>query len=126
MLIRSSAVDLVAVDSVAAPFRQAEFDIEFGKGISSSGCILDLALEHAIVSKSGSFFSYGDERIGQGRNNVKTYLDEHQEIAKEIEGKIYEALGLEPGGRPIEADGPALEAVEADDDAAADAKAKAA
>jgi recombination protein RecA len=84
----------VVKNKVAAPFRQAEFDIEFGKGISSAGCILDLGLEHGIVAKSGSFFSYGDERLGQGRNNAKAYLDEHQEVAKEIEGKVYEVLGL--------------------------------
>ena len=62
--------------------------------VSSSGCILDLGIEHGIVTKSGSFFSYGDERLGQGRNNAKGYLEEHPEVAKEIEGKIYEALGL--------------------------------
>jgi recombination protein RecA len=84
----------VVKNKVAAPFRQAEFDIEFGKGVSSSGCILDLALEHNVVAKSGSFFSYGDERLGQGRNNAKGYLEEHPEIAKEIEGRIYEALGV--------------------------------
>ena len=84
----------VVKNKVAAPFRQAEFDIEFGRGISSAGCILDLGLEHGIVAKSGSFFSYGDERLGQGRNNAKAYLDEHQEIAKEIESKVYEVLGL--------------------------------
>ena len=67
----------VVKNKVAAPFRIAEFDIEFGKGISSAGCILDLGLEHDVVSKSGSFFSYGDERIGQGRNNAKGYLVEH-------------------------------------------------
>src|SRR4051812_47517101 len=85
----------VVKNKVAAPFRQAEFDIEFGRGISSSGCILDLGIEHDIVSKSGSFFSYGDERLGQGRNNVKAFLDEHPEIAKEIENKVYEALGID-------------------------------
>jgi recombination protein RecA len=85
----------VVKNKVAAPFRQAEFDIEFGKGISSSGCILDLGIEHNIVSKSGSFFSYGDDRLGQGRNNVKGFLDEHPEIAKEIENKVYEALGID-------------------------------
>ena len=84
----------VVKNKVAAPFRQAEFDIEFGKGISSSGCILDLAIEHSVVTKSGSFFSYGDERLGQGRNNAKGYLDEHLEVAKEIEAKIYAALNI--------------------------------
>ena len=84
----------VVKNKVAAPFRQAEFDIEFGKGISTSGCILDLGIEHNVVAKSGSFFSYGNERLGQGRNNAKAFLDEHQEIAKEIEGKVYEALGI--------------------------------
>jgi glyoxylase-like metal-dependent hydrolase (beta-lactamase superfamily II) len=84
----------VVKNKVAAPFRQAEFDIEYGKGISTSGCLIDLGLEHNIVSKSGSFFSYKDERLGQGRGNAKAYLDEHQEMAKEIEDKIYAALGL--------------------------------
>ena len=90
----------VVKNKVAAPFRIAEFDIEFGKGISSAGCILDLGLEHDVVSKSGSFFSYGDERIGQGRNNAKGYLVEHPEVAREIEEKIYAALGIERDGAP--------------------------
>ena len=85
----------VVKNKVAAPFRQADFDIEFGKGISSAGCILDLGLEHGVLKKSGSFFSYGDERLGQGRNNAKAFLDEHPEIAKEIEDKVYAALGLD-------------------------------
>ncbi len=99
----------VVKNKVAAPFRQAEFDIEFGKGISSSGCILDLGIEHNIVTKSGSFFSYGGDRLGQGRNNVKVYLDEHPEVAKEIEGKVYEALGLgQDLVAPIERDADAV------------------
>jgi recombination protein RecA len=84
----------VVKNKVAAPFRQAEFDIEFGTGISTSGCILDLGIEHNVVSKSGSFFSYGDERLGQGRANAKAFLDSNQAISKEIEGRVYEALGL--------------------------------
>jgi recombination protein RecA len=93
----------VVKNKVAAPFRQAEFDIEYGQGISSEGCVLDLGIEHGIVQKSGSFFSYGDERMGQGRNNVKGYLREHPEVAAEIERKIYEALGTEPAGAPLAA-----------------------
>jgi len=85
----------VVKNKVAAPFRQAEFDIEFGRGISTSGCILDLGIEHGIVTKSGSFFSYGEDRLGQGRNNAKAFLDEHVELAKEIEAKIYEALAID-------------------------------
>jgi recombination protein RecA len=94
----------VVKNKVAAPFRQAEFDIEFGKGISSAGCILDLGLEHNIVSKSGSFFSYGEERIGQGRNNAKAYLVEHPEIAREIENKVYETMGMARTAAPLIAD----------------------
>src|SRR6187397_3106789 len=85
----------VVKNKVASPFRQAEFDIEFGQGISTEGCLIDLGIEHNVVTKSGSFFSYGDDRLGQGRNNAKAYLDEHVEVAKEIESKIYEALGID-------------------------------
>jgi recombination protein RecA len=84
----------VVKNKLAAPFRQAEFDIEFGKGISTSGCLIDLGLEHNIVSKSGSFFSYGGDRLGQGRGNAKAYLDENPALAAEIEAKIYTALGI--------------------------------
>jgi recombination protein RecA len=94
----------VVKNKVAAPFRQAEFDIEFGKGISSSGCILDLGIEHNIVTKSGSFFSYNDDRLGQGRNNAKGFLDAHQEIAREIEDKIYEVMGISRDPAPADAD----------------------
>ena len=82
--------------------------------ISSAGCILDLGLEHSIVTKSGSFFSYGDERLGQGRNNAKGFLDEHPDRAKEIEDKIYEALGIERDGvKPIAAVEPVEEVEQA-------------
>jgi recombination protein RecA len=84
----------VVKNKCAAPFRQAEFDIEFGKGISTSGCLLDLGIEHNILSKSGSFFSYGEDRLGQGRAAAKAHLDANPAVAKEIEQKIYAALGI--------------------------------
>ena len=77
----------VVKNKVAAPFKQAEFDIEFGRGISTSGCLLDYGIEHNIVTKSGSFFSYGDERLGQGRGNAKAFLDEHPDIAQRDRGQ---------------------------------------
>ena len=93
----------VVKNKVAAPFRQAEFDIEYGDGISNESCLLDLGVEHDIVTKSGSFFSYGDTRLGQGKNNVKAFLAENVEIADEIEDKIYEALGMTrvKGPKPV-------------------------
>ena len=91
----------VVKNKVAAPFRQAEFDIEYGAGISNEGCLLDLALEHDLVQKSGSFFSYGELRLGQGRNNTKQYLAENPETAREIEAKLFDALGHRaPARRP--------------------------
>jgi recombination protein RecA len=88
----------VVKNKVAAPFRQAEFDIEYGQGISGEGCILDLGLEHNLVSKSGSFFSYGDTRLGQGRHNAKGFLRENPQMAREIELKVYEAVGMKLPG----------------------------
>ncbi len=94
----------VVKNKVAAPFRQAEFDIEYGAGVSKEGCLLDLALEQDLVQKSGSFFSYGDLRLGQGRNNSKQHLAEHPELAAELEGLIFERLGFERSGPvPVEA-----------------------
>ena len=82
----------VVKNKVAAPFRQAEFDIEFGAGISTSGCILDLGVEHGFVSKSGSYFSVGDQRIGQGRANAKAYLDEHVDVREDLRLQIVNKL----------------------------------
>ena len=82
----------VVKNKVAPPFRQAEFDITYGRGISKMGSILDVALEQNIVGKSGSWYTYGDQRVGQGRENAKAFLEEHSDIASEIEGKIREAL----------------------------------
>jgi len=82
----------VVKNKVAPPFRQAEFDITYGKGISKMGSILDVALERNIVGKSGSWWTYGETRIGQGRENAKAFLEEHTDVAAEIETKIREAL----------------------------------
>jgi len=82
----------VVKNKVAPPFRQAEFDITYGRGISKMGSILDVALERNIVGKSGSWWTYGETRIGQGRENAKVYLEEHSDLATEIEDKIRTAL----------------------------------
>jgi recombination protein RecA len=82
----------VVKNKVAPPFRQAEFDITYGKGISKMGSILDVALERNIVGKSGSWWTYGETRIGQGRENAKVFLEEHTDIADEIDFKIREAI----------------------------------
>ena len=78
----------VVKNKVAPPFREAEFDIVYGKGISKEGNILDIAVNLDIIEKSGSWFAYNGERIGQGRENVKKYLTDNPEIAKEVEEKI--------------------------------------
>ncbi len=82
----------VVKNKLAPPFKQAEFDIIYGKGISNDGCILDLATELDIIVKSGSWYSYKDEKIGQGREKVKEYLAENPDVAKEIEETIREHL----------------------------------
>jgi recombination protein RecA len=82
----------VVKNKCAPPFRQAEFDITYGRGISKMGSILDVALDQNIVGKSGSWYTYGEQRIGQGRENAKAFLEEHTDVAAEIETKIREAL----------------------------------
>ena len=84
----------VVKNKVAPPFREAEFDIMFGKGISKEGDVLDLAASVGIVQKSGAWFNYGGDKIGQGRENAKAYLREHPEIMDEIEHKVRVAYGL--------------------------------
>jgi recombination protein RecA len=90
----------VVKNKVAAPFRQAEFDIEYGVGISREGSLIDLGLEHDLITKSGSFFSYGELRLGQGRNNTKQYLSDNPDLAYEIEGKLYQELGIDRASQP--------------------------
>ena len=82
----------VVKNKLAPPFKQAEFDIIYGKGVSNEGCILDLATELDIIEKSGSWFSYNGEKIGQGRENVKTYILNNPEFAEEVTNKIYEKM----------------------------------
>ncbi|PIE14589.1 MAG: recombinase RecA [Rhodobacterales bacterium] len=91
----------VVKNKVAPPFKQVEFDILYGEGISKTGELLDLGVAAGVVQKSGSWFSYGDERIGQGRENARRFLKENTQIALEIEDKIRAANGLDfdmPGG----------------------------
>ena len=85
-------------EQVAPPFKQVEFDIMYGEGISKMGELVDMGVKDGIVEKSGSWFSYGDERIGQGRENAKTYLRENTSMALEIEDKIRAAHGLDFDG----------------------------
>jgi recombination protein RecA len=92
----------VAKNKVAAPFKVAEFDILYGEGISYTGELLDLGVEHRLVQKSGSWYSYGETRIGQGREAARQFLSDNPDVSGEIEVKVREALGLLPG-----AEGPA-------------------
>ncbi|MFQ5437653.1 MAG: recombinase RecA [Paracoccaceae bacterium] len=85
----------IVKNKVAPPFKQVEFDIMYGEGISKTGELLDLGVKAGIVEKSGSWYSYGDERVGQGRENAKTFLKEHRKTAWEIEDKIRAAHGLD-------------------------------
>ena len=82
----------VVKNKVAPPFRLAEFDIIYGKGISKAGCILDMAVNLDIVKKSGAWFSYNDEKLGQGRDKVKDLFEENPQLQSEIEMKVREAL----------------------------------
>jgi recombination protein RecA len=82
----------VVKNKVAPPFREAEFEILYGAGISRNGEVIDIGVAQGFVEKSGSWYSYNGERIGQGKENARTFLDQHPEIAREIEGKIREKL----------------------------------
>lgn len=84
----------VVKNKIAPPFKEAEFDIMFGKGISVTGDVLDLAAKCDIIGKSGSWYQYGPEKIGQGRENAKQYLEEHPEILMEVTAKVREHYGL--------------------------------
>ena len=97
----------VVKNKVAPPVKQVEFDIMYGEGISKMGELLDLGVKAGVVEKSGAWFSYGDERIGQGRENAKTFLKDNSHIALDIEDKIRAAHGLDfemPEGEKVEDD----------------------
>jgi recombination protein RecA len=87
----------VVKDKVAPPFKEVEFDIMYGHGISREGDVLDLASAENIVDKSGTWFSFGGERIGQGREQAKAFLREHPEILQQVEGKLFEKFGIRRG-----------------------------
>ena len=95
-VVGSSVRVKVAKNKVAPPFRETEYDVTFGKGISKEGNLLDIAVDNEFIQKSGSWFAYNTERIGQGRTNAKKYLEDNPEIAAEIEAKIREAMSMAP------------------------------
>ena len=84
----------VVKNKCSAPFRHAEFDVGYGEGISKTGELLDIGMEHKLIEKSGSWFSYGDVRLGQGRENAKLFIKENTDLAGEIEKKVRQALGI--------------------------------
>src|SRR6059058_4604641 len=96
----------VVKNKTAAPFREAEFDIMYGEGISKEGDLLDIAVNNNIVEKSGAWFSYSGERIGQGRENARDFLKLHPEMLADVEAKLYEKFGVvrpnQPAGVPVE------------------------
>lgn len=87
----------VVKNKVAPPFKEAEFDIIYGEGISRLGSLIDLGVQHQLIEKSGAWYTYGKERIGQGRENAKRFLQENPTLAMEIEGKLRAALGIPLG-----------------------------
>ncbi len=91
----------VVKNKIAPPFKTIEFDIMFGEGISKLGSLIDMAADAGIVKKSGSWYSFNDERLGQGRENAKTYLMENEELVKKIEEEVRTHFGLS-GDQPSE------------------------
>ena len=84
----------VVKNKVAPPFRQAEFDLMYGEGISREGCIIDMAVEAGVAKKSGAWYTYGEERLGQGREAAKQTLKENPDLRAELEAKVREAYDI--------------------------------
>jgi recombination protein RecA len=91
----------IVKNKVAPPFKTVEFDVMYGEGISKEGSLLDIAIEHEVIQKSGAWFAYGEERIGQGRENAKQFLKENDEVRERVLGEVYDKLGLDwPSSAP--------------------------
>jgi len=106
----------VVKNKCAPPFKQAEFDIQYNEGVSHNALLIDIGVENNIVEKSGSWFSYGDLRLGQGKENSKAFLVENPDIAAEIDARVRVALGMtepEPTEAVAEEATPAAEAADA-------------
>lgn len=97
----------VVKNKMAPPFKQAEFDIIYGQGISREGGLLDLGVENGIVRKSGAWYTYGTDQLGQGKENSRQFLRDNPDLASEIEQKILSALGINSVAAPV-ADGPSI------------------
>jgi len=94
----------VVKNKMAPPFREALFDILYGEGISREGEIIELGVKHGIVEKSGAWYAYNKDKIGQGKDNAREYLKEHPELAVEIEARVRETVGVNnPGAKPAAA-----------------------
>jgi recombination protein RecA len=98
----------VVKNKIAPPFKEAHFDILYGEGTSREGEIIDLGVDNKIVEKSGSWYSYGGERIGQGKDNARQYLKDRPALAREVENKVRAALGVRELG-PVAATAPAAD-----------------
>lgn len=98
-------------NKVAAPFKQAEFDIMYGKGISREGSLIDVGVEQSIIRKSGAWYTYDGDQLGQGKEKAREFLRENPDVAAEVEKKILEKLGVGVGA-PDAAGGPELPPVD--------------
>ncbi|MGA7271389.1 MAG: recombinase RecA [Acidimicrobiia bacterium] len=104
----------VAKNKMAPPFRKAEFDIMFGEGISREGSLLDVAVEEDVVRKSGAWYTFDDDQLGQGRENAKRFLRENPELAMQLQAKVYEAVGLGANDSQTDEETEKVESVEAE------------